>query len=289
MLYNNVEHIGINKVAAIVVEDFKWIFRQQPTVDLGIDAQIEIVDDLPTGKLIALQIKSGKSYFKHANIEGFFYYGTKRHLEYWLNHSLPVFLIIYDPENTNCYWQHITNEKIHETNSGWKTFIQYSQQFDIKAKKYIYNILMKESVEAIKFKQLIYNIDLLKYLKQGNNISVYTEDYINKSYKRGITKIILTDKNENEIIERDWFGFHGLLEIEDIMDHYFPWADYELDHDFYEINFDEPSIKSILGFIDYDDIYPYEILGSEIACYRFKLELNSLGKSFLEVMSYIYS
>lgn len=42
-----------------------WIFREQPIEDYGIDAHVEVVENnTPTGTLIALQIKSGKSWFK---------------------------------------------------------------------------------------------------------------------------------------------------------------------------------------------------------------------------------
>ena len=41
-----------------------WLFREQLTHDHGIDAQVEIVKDgQPTGDLIAIQIKSGTSFF----------------------------------------------------------------------------------------------------------------------------------------------------------------------------------------------------------------------------------
>lgn len=289
-MYINLEQIGVHKASTIILEDFKWIFREQPISDFGIDAHIEIVEESkPTGKLLGLQIKSGDSYFKYSYDEGFYFYGDKKHLEYWLNHSLPVILIIYNPSEDKCYWQHIKYQNISETDSGWKTFIKYSQIFDKKAKEYIYNLLLRESDEVIRFKQLIFNIDLIEYLENGNRIYIYTEDYINKSYKRGITKIILINDKENETVEKEWFGFHGPVDIEDIIYFYFPWADFEIDYDFYSENFDEENVKSMFGIINYNEIYPYDILTGEVACYRFRLGINSLGKSFLNVMSYIYS
>lgn len=289
-MYSNIEQTGIHKIASIVVKEFNWIFREQPIDDFGIDAQIEIVENnYPTGKLIALQIKSGKSYLKQSNNDGFYYYGDNKHLDYWLNHSLPVIIVFYNPINDKCYWQHITNGNIQKTKLSWKTFIDFSNQLDIKSKKYIHNLLLKESEETKKFKQLIFNYGLMKFLMEGNSISIYIEDYINKSYKRGIIKIILIDKCENETIEKEWFGFHGLLGIEDILGYSFPWADYNIDYDFYEINFDREDVESVMGFVDFDDIYPYEIISNEIACYRLSLQLNSLGKSFYEIMYYLYS
>ena len=51
-----------------------WLFREQALHDYGIDAQVEIViDGKPTGDLIAIQIKSGKSYFSESTDTMFIY------------------------------------------------------------------------------------------------------------------------------------------------------------------------------------------------------------------------
>jgi hypothetical protein len=44
----------------------KWLFRRQLESDFGIDAQAEIVNDEgnPTGQFVAMQIKSGPSFFR---------------------------------------------------------------------------------------------------------------------------------------------------------------------------------------------------------------------------------
>jgi hypothetical protein len=52
----------------------------------------------PTGKLIALQIKTGASYFRPKG-DDFVFYGELRHLEYWTRHSLPMFLVLHDPSS----------------------------------------------------------------------------------------------------------------------------------------------------------------------------------------------
>jgi hypothetical protein len=93
-----IERIGANAVDTIFLNDFGWLFREQTISDYGIDAQVEVVENNePTGKLIALQIKTGASYFRPKG-ENFVFYGELRHLEYWTRHSLPVFLVLHDPE-----------------------------------------------------------------------------------------------------------------------------------------------------------------------------------------------
>jgi hypothetical protein len=99
------DRLGINAVDRIFVEEFGWIFREQTIADWGIDAHVEVAtDQAPTGRLLALQIKSGKSFFrkKTGNIV---FHGTRRHLQYWINHSLPVVIVLHNPETNETPWQ----------------------------------------------------------------------------------------------------------------------------------------------------------------------------------------
>lgn len=55
---------GVAATQQIVTTELESIFRERPTDDYGIDAQIEIVETgTATGRLLAVQIKSGLSYF----------------------------------------------------------------------------------------------------------------------------------------------------------------------------------------------------------------------------------
>jgi hypothetical protein len=59
------ERSGVFGVGQIVERDLRWIFREQHEQDYGIDAHIEVCNsEGPTGRLIAAQIKAGKSYFR---------------------------------------------------------------------------------------------------------------------------------------------------------------------------------------------------------------------------------
>ena len=75
-------NVGV-QIVGEMFESAGYIFREQTTKDFGIDAQIEVVDgDIVTGKLVALQIKSGNSWFKEKSDDGFIYRGdinTVRH------------------------------------------------------------------------------------------------------------------------------------------------------------------------------------------------------------------
>lgn len=86
-----VASLGVTQTKLAVERELDWLFREQPTEDYGIDAQVEIVDDeAVSGKLLALQIKSGASWFKELGPGGWWYRPDAKHVQYWMNHSLPV-------------------------------------------------------------------------------------------------------------------------------------------------------------------------------------------------------
>jgi len=115
-------------------ERLGWIFREQPIEDYGIDAHVEVVEsDIATGKLIALQIKSGKSSFKEKTTDGFVFRGKTRHLEYWKNHSLPVMVVLYDDDSEVAYWQAVNISNVQKTDKAWKLIIPFKQQVNISS------------------------------------------------------------------------------------------------------------------------------------------------------------
>lgn len=131
--YNPIERIGINATEGIILNQFGWIFRDQPISDMGIDAHIERADKgNPTGKKIELQIKTGLSHFKEHE-DGLVFYGENVHLKYWRNHSNPVVLVGHLPETGKTYWVRISTEHIEKTPTKWKIKIPYSQELNSKA------------------------------------------------------------------------------------------------------------------------------------------------------------
>jgi len=127
---HHTERAGVHAVAKNVHEEFDWIFREQEE-DFGIDAQIEVVvDHRPSGKIIAAQIKSGASYFAEEETVGFVFRGNLADLDYWLNHDLPVIVILYDPNGQVAYWQHVTSERVTRFAEGWKILVPRSQRLE---------------------------------------------------------------------------------------------------------------------------------------------------------------
>jgi hypothetical protein len=118
-------------VDAAIGDKLGWIFREQTRTDLGIDAQTEVVQDgTGTGRLLALQIKCGPSWFDEEVDGGWIYRGEQKHLAYWTRHSLPVLVCLCDPETDSVYWVQITESNATRTEMGWKAVVPRAQLLD---------------------------------------------------------------------------------------------------------------------------------------------------------------
>ncbi len=127
---SNTERIGIYATALIFTKDLKWIFREQPIVDVGIDALIEeTISSNPTGQFIAAQIKSGEGNF-HVGPNHWTYYVSQVHYHYWLNFNLPVVIIGYFPKTEKAFWEVVNEEKLKKTKTQWKIQIPKSKELN---------------------------------------------------------------------------------------------------------------------------------------------------------------
>lgn len=233
------DRTGIS-ITALDFESIGYIFREQPIVDCGIDAHLEVVEsDSATGKLIALQIKSGDSWFKESNNDGFVFRGKLEHLEYWLSHSLPVLLVLCDTNKRICYWQSITKQTIEYTDKAWKVTVPYQQTINAgmhvdiarivnplaihssytfnklddyshaRAKRYGARItLTKEYRQA----ELIYL--LAKLTKELVYCDFHRSDYTRRFWREHPAHVVWItvfpspndEKNNNPICETEWFS-----------------------------------------------------------------------------------
>jgi phosphatidylserine/phosphatidylglycerophosphate/cardiolipin synthase-like enzyme len=146
---------GINAVEGVVIRQLGWAFREQPIEDVGVDAHIEIREDGKlTGRLIALQIKSGTSWFREVTSEGFVYRGQPRHLTYWRSHSLPVILVLYHPEEQRAWWVAIADDAIKSTERGWSIVVPKTQELDRSAAEHLRPIALPDYRQRVEIAPL---------------------------------------------------------------------------------------------------------------------------------------
>jgi hypothetical protein len=99
------EQAGLLEIARISFE-LKCIWRATPNADLGIDGQLELINDrsLSTGQIVAVQIKSGTSYVEKGNETEIRYYPEDKHRFYWSTFPIPVILAVHDPATNAVCW-----------------------------------------------------------------------------------------------------------------------------------------------------------------------------------------
>ncbi len=301
-----VEREGIAEIQRRVNSTFKWLFREQPISDCGIDAHIEIVvDENATGRLLAVQVKCGSSYFSKSNADGYIYRGDNSHLDYWLNHSLPVIIIIFNPKTDECLWRQITEEAVKRIKKGWQITIHRS------------NIFNKKSLSALDraswgapYKLRLRNLQIAKpwmnALQAGDRLFIEVNEWINKSSGRGDFIIRLSSNGKEESVANWPYLISPTVTYEEFIPSLFPWAKLTIDEEFYEL-YDKDQYKNECGIYssglgDYVDFthsfreWKEENLSTgirpfcddnEVAQWRLELTLNKLGKSFLRLDNFL--
>ena len=88
------------------VNSLRWIWRETPNADIGIDGQVEAVDDAGKshGHIVAVQVKSGDSYVSKGNDSEIHFYPQEKHRTYWRNFPLPVIVAVVASDEETIYW-----------------------------------------------------------------------------------------------------------------------------------------------------------------------------------------
>jgi hypothetical protein len=124
-----VSEAGIGWLRFAVADRLGWIFREQATQDKGVDAHVEeIANGKPTGRLIGMQIKSGVSWMKEKSEKGFTFRGDFEHLAYWRGHSLPIMVVVFDPQSQEAYWQIVSEGNVRENKKGWSLTVPFENR-----------------------------------------------------------------------------------------------------------------------------------------------------------------
>lgn len=316
----SVEKIGLYKIGA-EIEKLDIIFRDQPISDYGIDAQIETKEDnYASGKLIAVQIKSGETYFKESNGTSFIYRGERKHYDYWLNHSLPVVIMFYNPCDENCYWQIVNQDTVSVTGKKWKIMVPMDNLIS-KAKIELTRIANSQTEYGGKYNSFLLSKPFMNHLTLGGRVLLNVEEWINKSSGRGDFKLRIINNcgKEIQLLSRSFIGF-GTKTYTNVFKELFPWAEIVIDKEFYK-QFDEVAILNedfeaasvtyygamgaTINFSSFElvlpknsisierwmekpeNIRPFKVGGGEVAFYQLELKLNEIGKSFLLLDKFI--
>lgn len=299
----NTERLGIHAVG-VTSAQLGWAFREQEVEDYGIDAQIEVFDEsgIATGKLLALQIKSGRAtYFANAKEEGWTHYIEQKHANYWLKHSLPVVVVLYDEIANIAYWQQVNENTLESTKKNSKILVPRLQKFGLQSASALAEIAEGDPY-SLRVRGLRLALPWMALLRSGRRILLEADEWINKTSGRGDIVIVSVDEESQD---RQQLGHWAIVApgklYEDVLPELVPWADvvehkesrelgdsgaWENEHLFYD---NEGDAIITEAFNDWKDrrtsegLRPHSSSAGEVDHWRLELKLNSLGNAFFLV------
>ena len=248
--------LGVQAVAKLFT-GMRWAFREQTTSDFGIDAQAEKLGDdgEGSGRLIAMQIKSGSSWFRKRGSD-YVYYGEERHRAYWTEHSLPVFIILHDPDSELTLWQRVERHLVEEGENGrWSITIPVGNTLDQAHDRFILAGIAPDDASVRRYR-LALDLPLMKRFAEADYAFLRLTEWVNKSLNFRETQVIFSDDPDDAPdLELDtWMPAHSRAEF---MAHMFPWLKYTV--------------------AEYDE----DGGGGEVACHLLEVELSDVGRAAL--------
>ena len=304
---NSTERKGSHHIGEIA-ESSGWLFREQLTDDIGIDAHIEFIDSSNKPKqLIALQIKSGSSWFEERTKDYVVFRNiNERQYSYWTMNSLPCIIVLYNPNDNTCIWQELSNKTIEKTKNGngkgYFVKIPLNQIFLNSSSNGKLLSLTNLPEHIVNYNFLLSQKVFMEVINNGGVVKLHSYEWVNKSSGRGETELIIDDGNEIKKYSYPyWFPF---TPYEDVFPRLFPWASFSADEEFYQDS-DETLWKNLNCWYDTEEddwivvgesfeefrksLNPMRSVdhAGEVAEYMLILTLNDLGKSFLRVDKFL--
>ena len=291
---------GVALVQLLIMDQLGWLARSQPEADKGIDAHLEVVeDDVATGRLVALQIKSGKSCFEESTANGFVFRPKQKHVKYWLGHSLPVAVVLADIEKKIAYWQLVTDKTVTSTGKGWKLIIPKTNTFSIPVARAL-AAASEGDAYTLRLRQLQLARPWMEHLVNGGSLVVELEEWVNKSSGRASLRLTALDESGTVAASHEWpYIFLPGADYGVELPRMFPWASLSIDAEA-EAEADWDSYLSECAIWDkeakkYFYVWTYDEWWSdqddsgirqawndgEVAHWRLDLALSDMGRAFL--------
>lgn len=320
--------LGVDIVALIVERSSKKaglgsLFRKLPEHDFGLDAQMEFVTPdskgkrHPTGRILSLQVKAGKSYFSNDDHDSWRVYVTKSTMSYWHSHTVPVILILVDTDEEQAYWVRGDGDYV-PTDEHFRVQVPKANTFDASALDDLRQIAENQTEEGARLASLENSFAWIDAVHRGDRVQVEVAYQPNcAEFRKTITiGYYLTPWQSNHpehagLEEKHWridefkaVGYEGVIES---LHAVFPWAEptqdihedaglqsqFELETGFYDDgNYVKMSDETYEEWLEKQKnceglIIPQGVLGKETAL-TFTLELNQLGDAYCILRAYLH-
>ena len=246
------ERVGVYRVGVAATGELKWIFREQPVSDVGIDGELEpVIAGEASGQLIGVQIKSGESYFRETADAGFVFRGDLAHLEYWSKYANPVVLVIHRPSDGLLLWEVINDATVERTDGGWKLVVPLSQELTQQSKDRLLEIA-QGAVGGLEVIRTEMQEPLLTMSRSGTSVILEVIEWVNKTSGRTDFRVLrVTSDGVEEELDR-WMNFLGGRPVAEAIGHLFPWSTPLVDDTYYDA-YDEARFDEEEGIWDSED------------------------------------
>lgn len=180
------ERLGISSLQNYAANRLQ-IWRETNTGDVGIDGNLEFVnpEGFATGKMLAVQVKSGLSYFKNPSAKGWKFYPEEKHRGYWESFPLPVIIVLHNPASNLSYWADV-RQALRTPSRKAEPFIEVPE----------YNVLQDTDVVQL-------------FATAGVQNEVFIDDL------QGVLQKLLSTRSRNASFPLSYFDLftHGLTNI----------------------------------------------------------------------------
>jgi hypothetical protein len=279
------ERIGVYAASRISARLPGLIFREQRSGDTGLNAHLEITEDFPKmGKAIGLQIRSDESEQMERSARGYVCRGEMSHLAYWLQHAIPVLVMIYERKNDRILWEFAGADTIEIDGQDWELVVPHDQEYGPDAVTAISALPCYSPYLS----RLALDRPWMELIEVGRDVVLELEEWINRPSARGTLRLGVCNVDGTREAVYDWM-FQTDADMPYILrlPALFPWANLSVDEDFYrektlalnrtlDGNAEREPEGAVLA-----PIRPWSVEAGEIAHFLLKLSLNELGKSFL--------
>lgn len=315
------EQIGL-EVVREAVSSMGFLYRDLPSLDFGIDGQIEIVEShsegesYATGKIVSVQVKCGHSYFSNDNGNAWSVYMPKSTVNYWRSHSVPVLFVLVDPQRRRGYWTQGDSPNHHETEKGFRIDVPKDARFDKSVGESIKELAEFTTEEGRRLARLEVDLPIIATAVSANTVVVDITHWHNKSSGRmdfwiGVPGESSGGNGPSDIrafTSGSVIGTSG--SVETAAKFIVPWATPTLDHDFESEKAEElyDEYLAATGTWDSEDKVYIDSQGTfddwidrrrssaeplvyysdaEISQYRMRLVPNELAKAFIAMRKYL--
>lgn len=270
---NNTKRLGVYAADRLSAKISGLIFRAQRDDYTGLNAHLEILPENLNAPSRIAGLRICTSDQTERSSRGYVCTGDTEMAAYWLQHSLPVVLMVYEHEKDRILWEAVTTDNLEVSGKRWELVVPYDNDYNEEAASHIADMTCTSPYLA----RLALDKAWIELVYEGRELFLELDEWINQPEARGNLRLVLGGQDGGIY---QW-PFQTSPDMPHIMrlPALFPWANLKVDENFYrEKNLHDP---------EPDALVPYVIESGEIARFRLKLELNALGRAFLAVDPYI--